>query len=126
MDKYSTEMYDHIINEHLIRRGCWLPSRFKKFPRFTIFTQKDLSQDKIHLINQYISLNPEVLALLASSDMSNMNQLSSVLAEPAVTNTSVIEGKRSPLKKSPMKETIKINKRSSPHSAFLESIINES
>jgi hypothetical protein len=37
-DKFSSEMYDHIIKEHLIRRGCWMPSRFKKFPRFTIFT----------------------------------------------------------------------------------------
>lgn len=42
-ENMSNEMYEHIINEHLIRRGCWIPSRFKKFPRFTIFTQKDIS-----------------------------------------------------------------------------------
>jgi hypothetical protein len=42
-DKISNELYESIIKEHLIRRGCWIPSRFKKFPRFTIFTQKDLT-----------------------------------------------------------------------------------
>ena len=88
MDKVSAEMYDQIIQDHLIRRGCWIPSRFKKFPRFTIFTQKDELHDKSHLINQVISLNPQVLALLAASDITNLNQLSSVLEEPAVTNRS--------------------------------------
>jgi hypothetical protein len=41
MDEQSADMYEMVIQDHLIRRGCWIPSRFKKFPRFTIFTQKD-------------------------------------------------------------------------------------
>lgn len=117
MDQFSAEMYDVIIKEHLIRRGCWIPSRFKKFPRFTIFTQKDLTFDKEHLINQYISLNPEVLALLAASDFDNINKINMVLGEPAVTHTSVLEKATSPLKNP---------KRSSPHSTFVNSIQNES
>lgn len=58
MDNVSSEMFDQVLNDHLIRRGCWLPSRFKKFPRFTIFTQKDEMSDKRHLVDQFISLNP--------------------------------------------------------------------
>jgi hypothetical protein len=27
-------IYDQIINEHLIKRAQWIPSRFNKFPRF--------------------------------------------------------------------------------------------
>lgn len=38
MDQISSEMYEQIIQNHFIQRACWVPSRYKKFPRFTIFT----------------------------------------------------------------------------------------
>ena len=37
-DQTSAELYDQVVQDHLVKRGCWIPSRFKKFPRFTIFT----------------------------------------------------------------------------------------
>ena len=40
------------------------------------------------MVNQFISLNPQVLALLASSDINNIKHLSEVLDEPAVTHRS--------------------------------------
>jgi HEAT repeat protein len=81
MDAVSAEMFEQIIAEHLHRRGCWIPSRFKKFPRFTIFTQKDELVDKEHLLSQFISLNPQVLALLAASDPEAADKLLQTVQE---------------------------------------------
>jgi len=46
MDNISSDMYEQIIKNHFIQRGCWIPSRYKKFPRFTIFTNSNNENKK--------------------------------------------------------------------------------
>lgn len=70
MDRVSAEIFEEVVNDHMMRRACWVPSRFKRFPRFTIFTQRNQLAEKAHLHGQIISLNPHVLAMLAANDAS--------------------------------------------------------
>jgi len=58
------------------KRKAWSPRRFKKFPRFTIFLNKngqdgggDESEgDKEYLKENIISLNPEFMSLLLNAN----------------------------------------------------------
>jgi hypothetical protein len=61
------DLLEHLVRQHFLRRHQFLPARFKRYPRFTIFTQRD-GDDNSHLINQMISLNPQVFAMLAATD----------------------------------------------------------
>lgn len=55
------------------KRKAWSPRRFKKFPRFTIFLNKNGQDDpenqgaKEYLKEHIISLNPEFMNLLLNA-----------------------------------------------------------
>lgn len=68
MDQMSSEMYEQVMKNHFITRGCWVPTRYKKFPRFTIFTNQLSQTNKVHMADQFISLNPQVLTYLTGID----------------------------------------------------------
>ena len=52
-----------------------MPQRFKKFPRFTVFLNKNRDCQPTYLKKQFISLNPEVLARIAGDDTKLLNNL---------------------------------------------------
>jgi hypothetical protein len=72
-----------------------MPARFKRLPRFSVYTHKDEFHDKKHLMEHYISLNPHVIALLTSNDLQDVGQLDIVLEEPAITHQSAREMRKS-------------------------------
>lgn len=91
MDQISSEMYEQIIKNHFIQRACWVPSRYKKFPRFTIFTSNKDQLKKAHLVDQFISLNPQVLALLAGLEVEDQQLKQSVaLDDQLATNRTTL------------------------------------
>ena len=51
----------------LIKRKAWSPKRFKKFPRFTIFLNREEDTGKDYLKDNIISLNPEFMNFLLNS-----------------------------------------------------------
>lgn len=67
MDKPSLDLFKQVIEQHIFKQSAWLPMRYKRFPRFTIYTKDKQISDKEHLANHIISLNPHVVAMLASS-----------------------------------------------------------
>ena len=62
----------------MLKRNAWSPRRFKKFPRFTIFLNKNgQSEDdqdnqgaKDYLKENIISLNPDFMNLLLNANTS--------------------------------------------------------
>lgn len=62
-DQVSAEMYEQILREHFNRRNQWMPSRYKKFPRFTIYTcGKRHDQDTAGILGQHCISLTHVLA----------------------------------------------------------------
>ena len=49
------------------KRKAWSPKRFKKFPRFTIFLNREDDASKEYLKDNIISLNPEFMNFLMNS-----------------------------------------------------------
>ena len=50
----------------MLKKRAWSPKRFKKFPRFTIYLNKD-EDAKDHLKDNIISLNPEFMNFLLNT-----------------------------------------------------------
>jgi len=48
----------------ILQRKAWSPRRFKKFPRFTIFLNREEDIAKEYLKDNIISLNPEFMKFL--------------------------------------------------------------
>ena len=65
-------MYSQILADHFEKRGFWAPARFKRFPRFAVFTS---NKEQLFDKDKFISLNPHVLALLAGIDEADVLKL---------------------------------------------------
>ena len=55
----------------ILKRKAWSPRRFKKFPRFTIFLNREDEITKDYLKDNIISLNPEFMNFLLNSGTLN-------------------------------------------------------
>ena len=56
-----------MITEQLVRRAQWIPSRFNKFPRFTIsqtYPKANEIEDIYNKMRLFISLNPHIINFL--------------------------------------------------------------
>lgn len=80
------DLYGQVMQDHLIRKGCWKPARFKRYPRFTIFTQRDKGDDKKP--QKYISLNHQVIMLLAAYEAEQERAAAEGGEEQLVTSAS--------------------------------------
>ena len=77
LEQFSDEIQNQLIDLAMSKRKAWSPRRFKKFPRFTIFLNRngqlegddqDNSHVKEYLKEHIISLNPEFMNLLLSAN----------------------------------------------------------
>ena len=68
---------DGIINMHLVKRAQWVPQRYTKNPRHYARSSprniKAIRESTYDESMQYISLNPQIIALLTSSDINQSN-----------------------------------------------------
>ena len=73
LEQFSDEIQNQLIDLAMSKRKAWSPRRFKKFPRFTIFLNRngqlegeemDNPNIKEYLKEHIISLNPEFMNLL--------------------------------------------------------------
>ena len=73
LEQFSEEIQNQLIDLAMSKRKAWSPRRFKKFPRFTIFLNRNGEEDQEtskhnHLKDQIISLNPEFMNLLLNAN----------------------------------------------------------
>ena len=57
------EFHNQIMEAQAKRSRAWSPKRFKKFPRFTIFLNRD-EDNKEYLKDNIICLNPDFMNYL--------------------------------------------------------------
>lgn len=64
MDVATEELQNQLMEYAILKRKAWSPRRFKKFPRFTIFLNREEDTAKEYLKDNIISLNPEFMSFL--------------------------------------------------------------
>lgn len=84
MDSVSKDIYTQILDEHMKRRCYWAPARYKRFPRFAMFTQSKMNHSKSPKKERLINLNPGVIALLAGVDYKESARVIQELKAPGV------------------------------------------
>eukprot|EP00347_Sterkiella_histriomuscorum_P010993 403374156 len=67
IDLASEELQNQLMEYAILKRKAWSPKRFKKFPRFTIFLNREEDIGKEYLKDNIISLNPEFMNYLLNS-----------------------------------------------------------
>jgi hypothetical protein len=77
LEQFSDEIQNQLIDLTMSKRKAWSPRRFKKFPRFTIFLNRNGqngvegegdNEAKEYLKDHIISLNPEFMNLLLNAN----------------------------------------------------------
>ncbi|CDW76398.1 UNKNOWN [Stylonychia lemnae] len=67
LDLATQDLQQQLMEYAIIKRKAWSPKRFKKFPRFTIFLNREEDTGKDYLKDNIISLNPEFMNFLLNS-----------------------------------------------------------
>ena len=62
VNQQTSQVWDQLEDEEDKQNGRFSPKRFKRFPRFTIFLNRD--ENKEHFKDNIISLNPEFMNFL--------------------------------------------------------------